>query len=405
MLKKLSAERNDLFQELQEKVCQIFPEVQLLGVYEKNIEANISGFKHSEEAYEIRVLPKVLSQKHEEYGLQLLIPLSEWGSGLSQVIAILFVIITARSSHVIIIDEPQAFLYPGAAKKLIEILNQYSRHQYIISTHSPDLIIAANPSQMVNFSNPTGCETKAKVMDSQKINVQRETLRLLGISLSDFFGADKILWVEGESEEICIPMIAPSDLMRGVKIISVSSTGAFEQKNKTKIEEILRIYVKLSENSAIFPPSIGLILDSENKKQTEKDDLIRLGNKAGLKISFLDKMMLENYLIDEPEAISSCIVNICKESGMPQEEIKCESKSIEQYIDDWISQYKSPNNFHAAKLLEYVFRQATGEKVPYRKVEYSPKLVEEILRWEENKQKKSRSLEELRSFLKDFMSN
>jgi hypothetical protein len=41
------------------------------------------------------------------------------------------------------VDEPQSFLHPGTARKLRDVLGDYSQHQYIIGTHSPALISPA----------------------------------------------------------------------------------------------------------------------------------------------------------------------------------------------------------------------------------------------------------------------
>src|SRR5208282_407665 len=75
----------------------------------------------------------------------LAVPLSESGTGIGQVLAILYVVMTSNRPQVIIIDEPQSFLHPGAARKLIEALKLYPEHQFIIATHSPTIISAANP--------------------------------------------------------------------------------------------------------------------------------------------------------------------------------------------------------------------------------------------------------------------
>lgn len=53
--------------------------------------------------------------------------------------------------HRIVIDEPQSYLHPGAAKKLIEILQEFPQHQYFIATHSAEIIAAANPSTIVKL--------------------------------------------------------------------------------------------------------------------------------------------------------------------------------------------------------------------------------------------------------------
>jgi hypothetical protein len=80
--------------------------------------------------------------------MDLTIPLSESGTGVAQVLAILYVVFTSNLPRIIIIDEPQSFLHPGAIRKLFEILKSYPQHQYIITTHSPTVVTAADPSTL-----------------------------------------------------------------------------------------------------------------------------------------------------------------------------------------------------------------------------------------------------------------
>ena len=60
----------------------------------------------------------------------LTVPLSEAGTGVGQVLSILTVVLEADHPTLILLDEPQSFLHPGAIRKLIEILKRYPRHQY-----------------------------------------------------------------------------------------------------------------------------------------------------------------------------------------------------------------------------------------------------------------------------------
>ncbi|MGH7495731.1 MAG: AAA family ATPase, partial [bacterium] len=85
----------------------------------------------------------VWSIERDSERADLAIPLSESGTGIGQVLAILFVAVTSTLRRTIIIDEPQSFLHPGAIRKLLDILQcKFSQHQYIITTHSPVAITA-----------------------------------------------------------------------------------------------------------------------------------------------------------------------------------------------------------------------------------------------------------------------
>ena len=125
--------------------------------------------------------------------------LSDCGTGTGQVLAILYAVLASPEHRPIIFDEPQSYLHPGAAKKLIQILKEFPQHQYFIATHSAEIISAANPSTIVKLRYEDG-QTQASAMNAKDIKEQRSLLAELGVSLSDVFGADSILWVEGPTQ-------------------------------------------------------------------------------------------------------------------------------------------------------------------------------------------------------------
>ena len=116
--------------------------------------------------------------------------LEDCGAGVGQVLAILYVAMTMPPS-VIIIDEPNSFLHPGAAKKLLQILAGYD-HQYIISTHSTDIISSVGPTtlHLVQWANG---ESKVTPLDIDKQDNLRLVLSEVGIGLSDIFAADRVI--------------------------------------------------------------------------------------------------------------------------------------------------------------------------------------------------------------------
>ncbi len=103
----------------------------------------------------------------------LAIPLSESGTGVGQVLAILYVVLTSDFPRTIIKDEPQSFLHSGAARKLIEILKRYSLHQFIISTHSPTVIAAANPAT-ITLIRQEDTESVCELLDTAQVGEQRK---------------------------------------------------------------------------------------------------------------------------------------------------------------------------------------------------------------------------------------
>ncbi|HLY27395.1 MAG TPA: AAA family ATPase, partial [Aggregatilineales bacterium] len=307
------------------------------------------------------------------------IDLADSGTGIGQVLAMLYVVLTADQPQVIIIDEPQSFLHPGAVRILFEILRQrFSQHQYIVTTHSPTAIASAAPQSLV-LVRKVGAESRVEVVDAAEAESLRSCLLELGARPSDVFGYDQILWVEGATEERCFPLIVERILrqpMLGTAIIGVAETSLFDKKNSNVL---VRIYERLSRGRGLIPPSIGIILDREARS----DELIAKLEANGL--SFLARSMYENYLLNS-SAIAATLGSIKELEGLaisPEkvnewlEEHKWEKDFIklnpntERHESDWLK------NVHGKKVLDALFNELSGNRLRYEgnEVEYGLSLT------------------------------
>lgn len=359
--------RTGIYQQFNEYVNIIFPDIAFVSARPKP-KKSITNDK---------LLHEVLIWSLEAYQqdmVEMALPLADCGTGVSQVLAILYVIITASEPQVIIIDEPQSFLHPSAAKKLIEILKEFPQHQYFIATHSPQIITTADPTTIVQLSYIDG-ETTAKIIDANETTQLRSLLSELGVSLSDVFGADNILWVEGLTEEKCFPLILEklTDIkLRGTQILAVQNTGDLEGKHANLVFDI---YNKLSGGNTLLPPAIGFIFDDEGRKKSKKDDLIKRSNN---KLVFLERKLYENYLLD-PKAIAH-VLN--------QEDSNRDQPISEEKIQNWLDESKNKNldqkssnvsdwlkDIHGAKILDHLFAELTESRVEFKKTKHSYELT------------------------------
>jgi predicted ATPase len=303
--------------------------------------------------------------------------LSSCGTGVGQILAILYVLVTSQNSpKIIIIDEPQSFLHPGAAKKLIRVLkNDFPEHQYFISTHSPEIISAAESSTIVKLQYRDS-ETLVTIMNTEDTAEQRLLLAEIGVSLSDIFGADNILWVEGPTEEMCFPLIIQQlkiISLKGTSVLALKDVGSLEGKRSNLIFDI---YERLSGGKNLFPTAIGFYLDSENRSETNKKDFKRRNSL----LEFLPRCMYENYLL-HPEAIAAVANNQKNFRPEPLTEVEVEEwlekKKIEKkyYFEevssDWLSKIRG------AKLLEDLFAEFSEARVAFLK----PKHPFELTKW------------------------
>jgi hypothetical protein len=314
----------------------------------------------------------------------LAIPLSESGTGIGQVLAMLYVVLTAEYPRTIIIDEPQSFLNPGAVRKLIEILKQNSQHQFIITTHSPEIVSVVRPKALF-LLRKVEAETMIEQLDSAEAQDQKLFLSEVGARLSDVFGADNILWVEGATEEFCFPLIVEKVLRRplqGTKIIGVIQTGDFESKHSGLI---LQIYDRLTRGTGLIPPAIGFIFDREGRSEQDRNDLIR---RSQDKVVFLPRRMYENYLLNS-NAIASVISQLegFRDSPVTPEEVEHwlqGNRSDKKYYDPNICESERTGegwmrDMHGANLLETIFKEFSELPIEYDKVKYGVALTEWIV--------------------------
>ena len=297
----------------------------------------------------------------------LAIPLDECGSGIGQVLAILYVVMTSDHPQVILVDEPQSFLHPGAVRKLIEVLKQYPDHQYLFSTHSPSVITAAEPST-ITMVRSEGAESSLRAIDPGSTKDLQAYLSDLGARLSDVFGADNILWVEGRTEETCFPRIlrvlGKRPLM-GTAILGIIQTGDLQGRDKGRI---LEIYRRLSGPSTLMPPALGFCLDSECMSDNDKQDLRRASQ--GL-VHFLPRRMYENFLLN-PQAVAA-VVNRIENFRRPparedevavllaakRAERRFYCRAAEQIPVDWIS------HIDGARVLGEIFAELSENQVAF----------------------------------------
>ncbi|MEL6440253.1 MAG: AAA family ATPase [Cyanobacteria bacterium J06621_8] len=328
-------------------------------------------------------------------------PLEACGTGVGQVLAILYVVLISQEPRTIIIDEPQSYLHPGAARKLIEILQDFPQHQYFISTHSPSIIAAANPSSMTLLKYQDS-EATALSISADDTEEMRSLLDDVGVHLSDVFGLDNILWVEGPTEERCFPLILKQIAkvpLQGTQVLAVKNTGDFESKNKVKSKIYFDIYDRLSGGEALLPPAIGFILDNENRAEQNIEDLKK---RSKGKLYFLDRCMYENYLL-VPEAITA----VCNHSNLRAEPISVSeveqwiAKNKQQWTDQKISKGAKKEDLtddywlktvHAANLLSALFKDFFGSDNNYKKTTHSVELTEWIV---ENKPEELQEIADL----------
>lgn len=284
VLHTLNSERGDVFQKLVGHLREVFPTVGNVSIRTKPENAQM---------FEVRVWPTAAMER-----LELSFPLNSGGTGVAQVIALLTAIMTIDNA-VIVIDEINSFLHPAAVKALLRIIQtEYRHHQYVISTHSPEVIGFSNPATM-HVVKRNGYESSIERLNLGEVGQFREIAEHLGVSMADVFAAERVIWVEGPTEELCFPYVYQQlvgPLPKGTIITSVAATGDFNS-NKRDPALVYEVYSRLSAAAATLVVSVVFSFDTEKLTEDEKTEMV--GRSRGL-LHFLPRRHLECYLVDAP---------------------------------------------------------------------------------------------------------
>ncbi len=330
----------------------------------------------------------------------LAIDLNECGTGIGQVLSIVYVAFTSERPQVLLIDEPQSFLHPGAVRKLIEILKRFPQHQYVISTHSASVIAASGSPEILILEATDGVST-IKSENTTDTRAMQRFLEALGARLSDVFGMDRVLWVEGATEEKTIPLLLEkmNEPMAGTAVVSVRNTGDLEGKDKKKAFEI---YNSLTGKASILPREVAFVLDSEARTSQEMREMTRL---SGGRARFLPRRTFENYILHSGAV---CAVANAIEGFSGARPITVEQ--VNQCFQDCVTDARCwaphpvpehPNaqakELHGAKVLDELFAKMSSNRVRYDKTEHSVALFEWIVEHDRA------SLAELEEFLRKIL--
>lgn len=142
------------------------------------------------------------------------LPISQFGSGLVQLLYLIIRIFLARSNATILLEEPEVHFHPSLQKRFIALLNRFERgaeRQFFIATHSEHIInpFIASESKAVLISvakeSDTAHSVVKEIIDSEQDRLNFSALfDTLGVHASDLLQSNCVIWVEGPSDRIYI---------------------------------------------------------------------------------------------------------------------------------------------------------------------------------------------------------
>jgi predicted ATPase len=236
-----------------------------------------------------------------------MIPLRDCGSGVEQMLALAVAVLTTTEPRVVLIDEPQAYLHPHAERSLLALLREQDEHQYVIATHSHQLL-AAYPLSHARLVTIDGGRTRIAA-PSQPADVLDD----LGVTAADLWLNDHVLWVEGPSEEVIFEVLLGADAHRGVEVRRIpQGASRLAARSPKKTAQFYEFCQGVSAAVAPLPVKMRFLFDRD-----EKDDAFREAVKVASadRADFLGVREIENLFLDT-DLIWAVVHDRCIELGL-----------------------------------------------------------------------------------------
>ncbi len=371
-----------IFNKIKEAFIAIFPDVRSIGTTMMNRTSNV---------------PDTNIDLYFE-GLREPIPLYSCGSGFTHVLIMLSILYSGQD-RIVLFDEPHVFLHPSAEKAIYDLINETESHQYFLTTHSPILINYPFNKKVFLVRKEAGISIVSEFNEIQEI------IKDIGLNNSDLAFSDKVLLVEGKTEEHVIPMILSHFGMRQIgynyKVLDMNGTSNNFSKSRAMTD--YRKNLDLILNGISNSPIPYKILIDKDERQEITIKLIR--ERYGDKVLILERREFENYFLDCYEEISNTINNNSNSAVVTPDQVQETIKGIlsqaEETEDRDIFPRKCNDQIEDAigsEVLDRLFREYKVS-IGYDKVKHGIEIVTNILKTNPDK------LIPIKNILEDFINS
>ena len=261
-----------------------------------------------------------------------------------------------------VFDEPDTHLHIKAQLDIFRLFKDLTsdNKQVILTTHSPYLINEVNPNDIKLLFLDSDNKSNIKTLTEE---TESDFLKNLGISNVDLFFTNKLIIVEGESEELFLPIFYE-------KIFGYPISHKFIKIVKADGIDDISNFVRIIKDT--FPSTNIFILmdnDASDKEENKLDMIIRKYDDISQENIFrLGKIEFEDSFSDE--VLVKSINDYLKEIGCEDKEISVEqvkkikenekktSAEIDKFLyEAYYAELKKP------KLAKILARNANKEDV------------------------------------------
>ncbi|MEV7968297.1 AAA family ATPase [Sphaerisporangium sp. NPDC088356] len=283
VLLNINTNHPDLWNELQELIRQIVPDVGQLRVPTRGSQMEIT-FRD----------PYVDDLHHN---------IKDLGTGVEQLLLALVVGLTHPTPAVVAIEEPETALHPSAQRALLGLLRSWSHDRlFVVTTHSPVFLDTSEGAAKILAVRREGGASTIEHASSTVGSVLGE----LGVRLSDVLSADRILLVEGPSDREILSVWYPQ-ILTDPRIAVILGGGGENVKYASVLQSWLDTADRLGGRRVLYV-----------RDRDELPDRLLAELDKSQSAFVLPRRELENYLL-APEAIARVLETYGNCSGLTKE--------------------------------------------------------------------------------------
>jgi predicted ATPase len=218
------------------------------------------------------------------------------GSGIRESLRLLLDM-EFEKPQILLVEEPEVHLHPALEVAVMRYLKSESRHtQVFLTTHSTNFLDTGDMQNVYMVQNPSSTQVQRLDLASAETELPKE----LGIRLSSIFMFDRLVFVEGASDELVLRAFAHT-LGLNLSRANVGFVIMGSARNFTHYAaEATMALLSKRQVECVF------LLDRDEHRDSHFDSLSKiLGDRATLHV--LERREIENYLCD-PEAVADYLL-------------------------------------------------------------------------------------------------
>ncbi|MEH2202441.1 ATP-dependent nuclease [Nostoc sp.] len=230
------------------------------------------------------------------------------GSGIKEALRLVLDVEFERP-NILLVEEPEIHLHPGLETTIMRYLKRISCNcQVFLTTHSTNFLDTGEMKNVYLISKPSSTQIRQLDIEEAEAEIPQE----LGIRLSSLFMFDRLIFVEGQSDEDILREWAST---LGINL-SQANVGFIHMGGARNFAHFA------TEGTLSFLTKrqiqMWFLIDRDEKEDYEVSNLQKiLGQKATVKV--LQRREIENYLIC-PRVIKDFIEFKRKSSGISNTE-------------------------------------------------------------------------------------